>query len=116
MKRRFRLTKSTDVQRVRRYGRSYAHPLLVLIALSNQTDVSRFGITAGRSVGKAVQRNRAKRLLRAAVQSSSPEIVAGWDIVLIARLPTKDASYYQVQSALVTLLRRASLLQEVEDV
>ena len=113
MKRRFRLTKSTDFQRVRRYGRSYAHPLLVLIVLPNQIEASRFGVLAGRSIGKAVGRNRAKRLLRAALQSSFSEIMTGWDIVLIARLPIKNVAFHQVQEALHSLLHRAGLLREV---
>jgi len=115
VKRRFRLTKSTDFQRVRRYGKSHAHPLMVLIALPNQEENSRIGISTGRSVGNAVQRNRAKRRLKAVSQITFPEIEPGWDIIVIARLPMKAASYRQVQTALVSLLRRAGLLRVVHD-
>lgn len=118
MKRRFRLTRSTDFQRVRQTGKSYAHPLVVLIALPNpdQADYSRFGVAAGRSVGKAVCRNRAKRLLRNVLQGCLPTIAPGWDVVVIARRPMADATFWQARSALLALLKRARLLQEIHDI
>jgi hypothetical protein len=58
VKRRFRLTRSTDFKRVRRIGRSYAHPLVVLIVASNEIQQARIGIVAGKTVGMAVERNR----------------------------------------------------------
>jgi len=111
VKRKFRLTRSTDFQRVRRLGKSYAHPLIVLIALPNELDhQSRIGIAAGRSVGNAVRRNRAKRLLRAAMQSYLSSLMSGWDLVLIARRPLAEVKYQQAQNALESLLHRAGLL------
>lgn len=115
MKRKFRLTSSTDFQRVRRLGKSYAHPLIVLIALPSETDTIRIGVAAGRAVGNAVQRNRAKRRLRAAIQPWLESLPSGWDIVLIARQPVLEAPYDQVCFALHSLLRRARLVQTAPD-
>ncbi|MFM8320409.1 MAG: ribonuclease P protein component [Chloroflexota bacterium] len=111
------MTRSTEFQRVRRYGKSYAHPLMVLVALpaENPAPQPHCGVTAGRSVGSAVQRNRAKRLLRAAVQPHLPAILPGWDLVLIAREPLLRAGFVQIQAALSGLLRRARLLREAHD-
>jgi len=66
-------------------------------------------VTAGRSVGGAVQRNRAKRLLREAMRMLLPTIRPGWDLILIARQPLPGATYQQVQAALSQLIRRAGL-------
>jgi len=110
VKRKFRLSKSTDFQRVRRLGKSYAHPLVVLIALANQEGQTRFGVTAGRSVGNAVRRNRAKRLIRAAVHSRLDSVVSGWDIVLIARRPILEANYQEIAQAISQLLKHAGLM------
>ena len=110
MKRRFRLTSSTDFKRVRRSGKSYAHPLVVLIALPNQLDKSRLAVSAGRSVGNAVHRNRAKRLIREALRPLTVDIVPGWDVVFLARQPISGATFEEVQAASVSLLRRAHLL------
>ena len=125
MKRDFRLTRSTDFKRVRSSGRSYAHPLVVLVAIPSaalrtspaaenepgEALPSRVGVTAGRSVGGAVQRNRAKRLLREAMRTLLASIHPGWDLILIARHPLPEATYLQVQAALSQLMRRANLFK-----
>lgn len=72
--------------------------------------LSRIGVIASRSMGGAVQRNRAKRRLRAAVQPLIASIQPGWDLVVIARQPVGQAQFEQIQSALATLLQRAGLL------
>jgi ribonuclease P protein component len=96
--------------RVRRTGKSYAHPLIILIASPNQQPISRFGVSASKAVGGAVSRNRAKRRMRAAVHSCLPRINSGWDIILIARAPLVDAEWPRVIEALNALLKRAQLL------
>jgi len=77
VKRRFRLTRSTDFKRVRSSGKSYAHPLVVLYVTPSDGPGTRVGVTATRTVGNAVRRNRAKRLLRAAMADLMPEIGSG---------------------------------------
>lgn len=117
MKRRFRLTRSNDFKRVRRSGKSYAHPLVVLFVFAkhlcgtaSEAPGVRVGVAAGRTVGNAVRRNRAKRLLRAAMQNFYPKIVPGFDLVLIARQSLPSATLTQIQEALFKLLSRAGLL------
>ena len=112
MQRRFRLTRSEDFERARRSGKSHAHRLVVLIARRNDAGHTRVGVAAGRTVGNAVKRNRAKRLLRAAMQSLVSSMVSGWDVVLIARPPLVASSCAEVREVLVTLLGRAELLHE----
>ena len=110
MKRKSRLKRSADFQRVRRFGKSYAHPLIVLAAIPNEQDFSRFGFIAGGSVGGAVERNRAKRRMRAVVYESMDQLPSGWDIVLIARKPILGAPYVEIQKAIASLLKRAQIL------
>ena len=110
IERRIRLRHSRDVQRVYDEGRSLAHPLLVMIVLPNDVDLSRVGVTASRRVGGAVERNRAKRLLREAARHLYPEFQSkGWDVMLIARPQLVNASEREVEKALSTLLERAGL-------
>jgi ribonuclease P protein component len=106
----FRLTRSTDFKRVRRFGKSYAHPLVVLIVQPSDQAKVRVGVTAGKTVGMAVRRNRAKRLLRAAMQSLLPDLVPGSDILLVARPPLPQSTFDQTRAALQFLLQRAGLL------
>lgn len=112
MQRQFRLTRSPDFKRVRREGKSYAHPLIVLIALESQQSETRVGVAAGRSVGNAVKRNRAKRLIRAAARELHPQIAKGWDVIIIARVPIIQVKMPEVRTALHALLRRAQLLND----
>jgi len=109
VQRKFRLTKSTDFKRVRRLGKSYAHPLVVLIKQPNESDKIRFGVSAGRSVGNAVRRNRAKRRLRESVRPQIPVLQTGWDIILLARKPIASAKFAEIKSAVNHLFQRAGL-------
>jgi ribonuclease P protein component len=120
VQRSFRLTRSEDFKRVRRDGKSYAHPLVVLIALNSEKNdqpraskTVRVGVAAGKSVGTAVHRNRAKRLLREAMRTLLPSIASvasGSDLILIARPALASASFADVREALLTLLQRAKLI------
>ena len=116
MKRDFRLTRSTDIKRVRRSGKSYAHPLVVLYVLKSGGSETHIGVSAGLAVGNAVERNRAKRLLRAAMEDLIPLTVPGSDLLLIARSPLSAANVHQTREALSILLKRAGLLSHAQDV
>ena len=94
---------------MRRSGESFAHPLLVLIYQAGTEPVPRFAITAGASVGNAVQRNRAKRLLRAALQEHLPAVQPGIEGILIAREPLVKASFSETAQALGELLMKAGI-------
>lgn len=113
MQRNFRLTRSEDFKRVRRDGKSYAHPLVVLIALKSENNDQprvRVGVAAGRTVGTAVYRNRAKRLLREVMRSLIPDIAPGLDLILIARSGLVSATIEDTRRALLNLLQRAKVL------
>ena len=111
MQRRFRLSRSEDFKRVRRTGKSYAHPLVVLVTQASESqDKIRVGVTAGKTTGNAVHRNRAKRLLREAMRPLLPSLASGWDLILIARPALVTATLTETRSALANVLRRAKLL------
>lgn len=112
MNRNFRLRRSSDIQRVRRKGKSYAHPLVVLQAVENDQKTVRIGIIASRSIGKAVERNLAKRRLREAIRPFITQLKSGWDLVLIARKPVLEVEFHSLVLALKGLLHKASLFVE----
>jgi len=77
-------------------------------AMPNGSSLSRYGFSVTRKVGKAVQRNRLKRLLREIMRLQP--LKAGWDIVFIARSIAVDADYHQLERAVTNILGRAHLL------
>ena len=112
MKRRFRLTRSTDFKRVRRFGKSYAHPLIVLVTLPNKTGHLQIGVTASQAVGHAVQRNRVRRRIKACFDELIPDIHPGWDLVAVARRPIVGAEYSEIRIGVARLLKQAGLMVE----
>lgn len=113
MKRWFRLTRSTDIKRVRRNGRSYAHPLVVLVVEENlQPGYSRAGVIAGKAVGGAVRRNLIKRRIKAILDQDSHTIKHGWDLIFIARSQASEAKYDEMHVAILELLKRARLVEK----
>ncbi len=105
MRRRLRLTESNRFYAVRQNGRTAVCPLLVMRALSNGLDYSRFGFVVGKRIGNAVVRNRVKRRLREAVRQRLADIPAGLDVVFVARAPITGASWETLCTALDRLLR-----------
>lgn len=86
----------------------------MLVALPNDVGYTRVGVAASRRLGGAVGRNRARRLLREAARLCYPHIRPGWDLMLIARSPMRDAQMPQVRRAFESLLRQARLSTHTE--
>jgi ribonuclease P protein component len=112
MQKDLRLRKSKEFSRVYRLGTSWVDSVFVLKVLPNgRGDVSRFGFSVGKRLGKAVQRNAIKRRTRESVRQIS--VKEGWDIAFIARSGSKGATYSQLGSSAKRLLERAGLLSEM---
>jgi ribonuclease P protein component len=89
-----RLTRSADFDRVYRHGRSAAVRSFVLYAFPSesadqdadeQRERVRLGVSVGRRVGGAVERNRVKRVLREAFWLLADELPSDYDFVILAR-------------------------------
>lgn len=94
---------------VYRQGKVWANSLLVMKAMPNCLSLSRYGFSVTKKVGKAVQRNRLKRLLREIMRLQS--LKSGWDIVIIARPAVVNTDYHQLEQVVTKLLERAKLLE-----
>ncbi len=111
--RELRLRNEGDVQRARSRGRAWADGPIVFRISRNPSlpDQNRYTVVAGKKVGKAVQRNRARRVVREALRLRHPALRTGHDIVVIVR-----GTYDQLpdlataQPIVDRIIRRAGLL------
>lgn len=79
------LRRPADFQAVYDHRRSSADSTLVVYARENGLAFSRVGLSVSKKFGKAVRRNRIRRLLREAFRLSKEELPTGYDFVLVPR-------------------------------
>lgn len=110
LRREQRLHRAEDFERLRRDGRAFQGRLLLLSCARNELPHNRYGFIVSKRVGKAVVRNRARRLLREAARQLDPAFAPGYDIVLIARPALQEEPLTSVVSAALELAIRAGLV------
>ena len=111
------LRKHADYQRVYREGKRQSLPLMTYFfavrkpqdattastakpTRSHPTEIppgSRIGLTAGRVLGNAVERNRIKRRMRQAIRHAQTELTAHVDVVLHPRRTVLEAEFSQIE-------------------
>ena len=104
------LTKPEQYALVYKEGNSWVSSLIVMKALPNELSLSRYGFSVSKRVGKAVTRNRIKRLLREILRSIP--LKPGWDIMFITRPGTATTEYVELKKSIESLLSQARLLAE----
>ena len=105
------LKKNYQFRFVYNRGKSIANRLLVMYVVRNGTNGNRFGISVSKKVGNSVVRSRITRLFRESYRLSESKFLAGYDIVVIARASAKEATYKEVESALMHLLNKQKLIK-----
>lgn len=93
-------------------GKSQVHPALVTYARRNRLKQTRIGITTGKKLGTAVERNRCRRVIREAYRGLASEVPAGWDLVFVARGRTLAAKSTELKKIMEKQLKKAGVLAE----
>ncbi|MDR1734767.1 MAG: ribonuclease P protein component [Oscillospiraceae bacterium] len=96
------------------YGRAKVQgsAIVVTYAVRGKTPRSRFGITTSKRIGNAVQRNRARRILKEALRTMEEPLRGSWDIVLVAKEATVRAKMPQVRRVIEGHLRKVGALRD----
>ena len=106
-----KLKENRDFRRAYNRGKVFVTPFAVIYVNKNRYGDTRLGITAGKKVGKAVKRNRAKRVITAAFRSVLPKIRGGLDFVIVARTRILNVKSTDFALALEKALNEAGALK-----
>ena len=104
------LRKQSDFARVYKQGKSRGGRFAVILYRRNGLKFTRTAFVASKKVGNSVQRNRARRLMRAAYRAVEPNVKKGYDIVFVARAPIIDSKEPEVERQLKKTLEGAGIL------
>lgn len=104
------LKKNYEFRIVYRKGKSLANKYLVVYKYRNRKQSNRVGISVSKKVGNSVVRSRVTRLIRESYRLNEEQINhEGWDLVIIARSAANGATYAEISSSLVSLLKQHNL-------
>jgi ribonuclease P protein component len=112
MKKRNRIKKNKDFQKVFQKGKSMANRQFVIYML-DQPDIKdfRIGLSVSKKIGNAVTRNKVKRLIRQVFLEEKDNIAKGKDYIIIARKPSAQMNYHEVKKSLVHLFIKMNIYQ-----
>lgn len=102
-----RLRYNKDFKLVFAQGKSFSNRYVVFYIMEK---TSKYGFIASKKVGNAVQRNRAKRLMREVIRKNLSQIKPNLEIICIARANIKGVSYWEVENTCLNTLKKAKAL------
>lgn len=106
------LKKNHQFQFVYKNGRFRANKYLIMYVKENGMGINRIGISVSKKVGNSVVRHHVTRLIRESYRLHENIFNSGLDIVIVARKPASEVSFYEIESSLIHLAK----LQEITKV
>ena len=100
-----------DFRRLYARGKTCAGAYIVVYAQKNRLGTNRLGLTVSKSTGKAVKRNRLKRLMRESYRLMEDRIETGFDFILVARTRALGKTFGQIQEDTERAMRKLGLLK-----
>jgi len=104
------LKKNYEFSRVYKNGRFSASKHLVVYVLDNKLQTNRLGITVSKKLGKAVTRNRIRRLIRENYRLMEGMVKRGYDLVIVSRKVDVIPSFYDIKKEMNYLLRKLDMI------
>lgn len=112
MKKKHRLRKNNEFQKVYKKGKNYWNKYVVMYAMKNGKDYTRVGFSLTRKYGNSVERNRTRRRMKEIYRLNSDRVIGGYDLIFIPKMRTKNSSYNEIENAMINLLKRSRLLEK----
>ncbi|TDT50496.1 ribonuclease P protein component [Fonticella tunisiensis] len=109
-----KIKKNSQFKYIYNRGKSISDPNLVLYIVRNNKNVIRLGITVSKKVGKAVVRNRIKRLIRESFRLNKNKFKYGYDLIFVARSQARKCTYRDMEKSVLFLMKKGDLLKESE--
>ena len=106
------LKENKDFRRLYYRGESRASKTLVTYAMKSRGKGCRYGITTSKKIGNAVQRNRSRRVIRAAYHELEPAICGAWDFVFVARGLTSKVKMQEVLKDMENHFKEMGVIHE----
>ena len=106
------LRKQSDFNRVYKQGKSKGSRIAVILYRRNGLRFTRKAFVASKKVGNSVERNRSRRLMRAAYKAFESDIKRGYDIVFVARASIVGCKETEVEKQLKKALLSAGVLTD----
>ncbi len=103
------LKKNFEFKFVYNKGKSLANRYLVIYIINNGKNINRLGISVSKKVGNSVIRSRVTRLIRESYRLKEKEFKLGFDMVIVARVNSNNASYLDISNALVHLMKKHNM-------
>ena len=104
------LRKQSDFSRVYKQGKSRGSRFAVILYRRNGLRFTRTAFVSSKKVGNSVERNRSRRLMRAAYRNLEPNIKSGYDIIFVARAAIIGCKEPEVEKQLKRTLENAGIL------
>jgi ribonuclease P protein component len=108
------LRKNSDFKRVYSKGRSCADHFIVLFVLPNNLGRNRIGLSVSTKVGKAIKRNRIKRLFREVYRLNKDKLIQGFDLIFLARKDAVKLDFPKIERSILRLYKRAGILRNAK--
>jgi len=105
------LKQNTEFHRAYGRGKVKSAPGLVTYVVKNKGLGCRIGITTSKKLGSAVERNRCRRIIRAAFSSVYPQCSGNWDIVFVARFKTKKLKSSDIEPIMAEQLSQLGVIK-----
>ncbi len=105
------LKTNSDFRRAYARGKSYTNPALVMYVRKNRAGSCRIGITASKKIGNAVQRNRARRVIREAFRQINLPLRGHYDLVFVARTKTVFKKSTEIYDVMLPMLMNAGVIE-----